>query len=321
MTTAPDHTPVLLSEVIDLLQPRSGAVYVDGTFGGGGYAKALLAAADCFVWGIDRDPDAIARGQRLAQDHAGRLTLLHGRFGDLAGLMADNDVTAVDGVTFDLGVSSPQIDDAERGFSFRADGPLDMRMEREGPSAADVVNEMDEPDLKGLIRSFGEERRAASVAKAIVRAREAAPITRTGQLAEIVRGAVPPARDGIDPATRTFQALRVFVNNELGELDRGLAGAERVLRAAGRLVVVSFHSLEDRRVKNFMRERGDRAPAGSRHLPEPEHRPEPSFRVLTTRPIRPTDDEVARNPRARSARLRAAERTAAPAMGGIGEAA
>ncbi|HUT50355.1 MAG TPA: 16S rRNA (cytosine(1402)-N(4))-methyltransferase RsmH [Alphaproteobacteria bacterium] len=319
--TTPDHTPVLLREVLDLLQPRSGAVYVDGTFGGGGYARALLAAADCFVWGIDRDPDAIARGERLVRDHDGRLTLIHGRFGDLAAMLAERAVSVVDGVTFDLGVSSPQIDDPARGFSFRADGPLDMRMERDGPSAADVVNEMDEPDLKGLIRAFGEERRAVAVAKAIVRARQTAPITRTGQLAEIVRGAVPPARDGIDPATRTFQALRVFVNNELGELDRGLVGAERVLSAGGRLVVVSFHSLEDRRVKQFMRERGDRAPAGSRHLPEPSTPTEPSFRVLTTRPIRPHDDEIARNPRARSARLRAAERTAAPAIGDMGEAA
>jgi 16S rRNA (cytosine1402-N4)-methyltransferase len=313
--TAPDHTPVLLGEVLDLLQPRSGAVYVDGTFGGGGYARALLAAADCFVWGIDRDPDAIARGERLVRDHQGRLALIQGRFGDMAELLEARAVEAVDGVTLDLGVSSPQIDDAERGFSFRSDGPLDMRMERAGPSAADIVNDMDEPDLKGLIRSFGEERRAAAVAKAIVRARETTPITRTGQLAEIVRGAVPPARDGIDPATRTFQAIRVFVNNEIGELDRGLAGAERVLSAGGRLVVVSFHSLEDRRVKQFMRDRSDRAPSGSRHLPEAADRAEPSFRLLTNRPIRPRAEEIARNPRARSGRLRAAERTAAPAIG------
>jgi 16S rRNA (cytosine1402-N4)-methyltransferase len=313
--TAPDHTPVLLSEVIDLLQPRSGAVYVDGTFGGGGYARALLAAADCFVWGIDRDPDAIERGADLVRDHQGRLTLIHGRFGDMAALLEEKSVTEIDGVALDLGVSSPQIDEAERGFSFRADGPLDMRMERQGPSAADIVNEMSEEDLKGLIRSLGEERRAASVAKAIVRARTAAPITRTGQLAEIVRGAVPPARDGIDPATRTFQALRVFVNNELDELDRGLAGAERVLRAGGRLVVVSFHSLEDRRVKAFFRERGGQMPAVSRHLPEAGPRREPSFHVLTTRPVRPGPEETARNPRARSARLRAGERTAAPAFG------
>jgi len=275
----------------------------------------LLAAADCFVWGIDRDPDAIARGADLVRDHAGRLTLIHGRFGDLAALLEEMDVTEVDGVTFDLGVSSPQIDQAERGFSFRADGPLDMRMERDGPTAADIVNEMDEADLKGLIRSLGEERRAGSVAKAIVRAREAAPITRTGQLAEIVRGAVPAARDGIDPATRTFQALRIFVNNELDEIDRGLAGAERVLHAGGRLVVVSFHSLEDRRVKQFLRERGGRAPAVSRHLPEAAPRAEPSFRVLTNRPIRPGEAEIARNPRARSARLRAGERTSAPVFG------
>jgi len=318
---APEHTPVLLDEVIDLLQPRSGAVYVDGTFGGGGYAKALLAAADCFVWGLDRDPDAISRGEALVREHGGRLSLIHGRFGDLAELLAERAVTAVDGVAFDLGVSSPQIDDPGRGFSFRAEGPLDMRMEQSGPSAADVVNEMEMDDLKGLIRAFGEERRATAVARAIVHARTSGPITSTSQLARIVRSAVPAARDGLDPATRTFQALRIFVNNELNELDRGLAGAERVLNAGGRLAVVSFHSLEDRRVKQFLRERGGRAPAVSRHLPEAVPKAPPSFNVITTRPIRPQPAEIERNSRARSARLRAGERTVAPPMTDLGEAA
>ena len=311
--TAPDHTPVLLSEVIDLLKPRSGAVYVDGTFGGGGYSRALLDAADCRVWGIDRDPDAIARGQMLAETYAGRLGLIHGRFGDMDRLLEDHAVRAVDGVALDLGVSSPQIDDADRGFSFRFDGPLDMRMEREGASAADIVNTMTEGDLAALIRRFGEERHARAVARAIVEARQLAPITRTEDLARIVRGVVPKSDDGIDPATRTFQALRIEVNDELGELDRGLESAEAILTPGGRLAVVSFHSLEDRKVKHFIRHRSGRAPRASRHLPADRPAPSPSFRALTARPLRAQPAEIERNPRARSARLRAAERTPAPA--------
>ncbi len=311
--TAPDHTPVLLSEVIDLLKPRSGAVYVDGTFGGGGYSRALLDAADCRVWGIDRDPDAIARGQKLAETYAGRLGLIHGRFGDMDRLLEDHAVRAVDGVALDLGVSSPQIDDADRGFSFRFDGPLDMRMEREGASAADIVNTMTEGDLAALIRRFGEERHARAVARAIVEARQLAPITRTEDLARIVRGVVPKSDDGIDPATRTFQALRIEVNDELGELDRGLESAEAILTPGGRLAVVSFHSLEDRKVKHFIRHRSGRAPRASRHLPADRPAPSPSFRALTARPLRAQPAEIERNPRARSARLRAAERTPAPA--------
>ena len=322
---APDHTPVLLSEVLTFLQPRSGAVYVDGTFGGGGTAQALLAAADCFVWGIDRDPDAIARGTRIAGEHDGRLALIEGRFGDIARLLAEKAVQAVDGVALDLGVSSPQIDTPERGFSFREDGPLDMRMENKGPSAADLVNQSEESELADLIHRLGEERRSRAVARAIVKARAEAPITRTSELARIVRAAVPKAADGIDPATRTFQALRIAVNDELGELERGLAGAETVLRDGGRLAVVSFHSLEDRIVKQFLRTRGGRAPAGSRHRPAAHEVAEPTFRELTRRPVRPDASESARNPRARSARLRAAERTAAAPRGeidpGAGEAA
>ncbi|MCZ6863563.1 MAG: 16S rRNA (cytosine(1402)-N(4))-methyltransferase RsmH [Alphaproteobacteria bacterium] len=311
--TAPDHTPVLLSEVIDLLKPRSGAVYVDGTFGGGGYSRALLDAADCRVWGIDRDPDSIARGQKLAETYAGRLGLIHGRFGDMDRLLEDHAVSAVDGVALDLGVSSPQIDDADRGFSFRFEGPLDMRMERAGASAADIVNTMTEGDLAALIRRFGEERHARAVARAIVEARQLAPITRTNDLARIVRGVVPKSADGIDPATRTFQALRIEVNDELGELDRGLESAEAILAPGGRLAVVSFHSLEDRKVKHFIRHRSGRAPRASRHLPADRPPLSPSFRALTARPLRAQPAEIARNPRARSARLRAAERTPAPA--------
>jgi 16S rRNA (cytosine1402-N4)-methyltransferase len=299
------HLPVLLDEVVAALAPRDGATYVDGTFGGGGYTAALLDAAQCRVVGIDRDPDAMARGAALAVRYAGRLRLVEGRFGDMARLLGDEKVA---GVALDLGVSSPQIDDPARGFSFRADGPLDMRMGRDGESAADLINTASEAQLADIIRDYGEERFARRIARAIVARR---PIARTGELAEVVRTAIP-RRDpsGIDPATRTFQALRIAVNDELGELDRGLAAAEEVLEPGGRLAVVSFHSLEDRRVKDFLKRRSDAAPRGSRHLPAAAA-PAPSFRLLTRKPIEPSAAELRRNPRARSARLRAAERTAA----------
>jgi 16S rRNA (cytosine1402-N4)-methyltransferase len=311
--TAFGHIPVMLREVVEVLRPRADGIYVDGTFGSGGYARALLDAAPCRVWGIDRDPEAVRRGDALAREFEGRLTVLHGRFGDMAELLQARRVTAVDGVALDLGVSSMQIDDPARGFAFRQDGPLDMRMEQAGPSAADVVNTLDEGALADLIFGYGEERRARRVAKAIVAARAAKPITRTGELAEIVRRAVPPSKDGIDPATRTFQALRIHVNDEIGQLDAGLAAAETLLRAGGRLAAVSFHSLEDRRVKEFLRTRSGAAPRASRHLPAEREGRQPTFALLTRRPIRPGAAEIAANPRARSARLRAAERTAAPA--------
>ncbi len=305
------HRPVLLNEMLAALSPRAGAVYVDGTFGAGGYSQALLEAADCVLWAIDRDPDAVRRGQDLAKHHPGRFTMIEGRFGDMESLLSARLVSEVDGVTFDLGVSSMHLDDAARGFSFRRDGPLDMRMSQSGPSAADAVNGLSESDLADIIWRHGEERRSRRVAKAIVAARTEAPITRTAELAEIVRAAVPAARDGIDPATRTFQALRIYVNDELGELDRGLSAAERLLAPGGRLAVVSFHSLEDRPVKNFLRRRSGGDPKPSRHQPEPGPETAPSFRLLGRRGVRATEGEIAANPRARSARLRAAERTAA----------
>ncbi|MGE0716453.1 MAG: 16S rRNA (cytosine(1402)-N(4))-methyltransferase RsmH [Alphaproteobacteria bacterium] len=305
------HTPVLLREVVDVLAPRDGGIYVDGTFGGGGYSAAILAAARCRVLGIDRDPAAIARGRDLAAASEGRLTLIEGRFGDMDALADAHAVRAADGVALDLGVSSPQIDTPERGFSFRFDGPLDMRMGEDGPTAADIVETSDERTLADLIFRYGEERHARRVASAIVAARLRQPITRTGELAEIVRRAVPRAKDGIDPATRTFQALRIAVNDELGELARGLDAAERLLAPGGRLAVVAFHSLEDRAVKSFLRERSDTG-GGSRHLP-PTDRPAPTFRLVGGKAVRPADDEADANPRARSARLRAAERTDAPA--------
>jgi len=306
------HVPVMLAEAVEALAPRPGGRYVDGTFGAGGYARAILEAAPgTRVWGIDRDPAAIERGRALAEAFPGRLTLVRGRFGDMAEIAAE--AAPADGVALDLGVSSPQIDDPGRGFSFRADGPLDMRMGPDGPTAADLVAALDEDELAETIRGLGEERHARRVARAVVRARAVAPILTTGRLAEIVRRAVPRSDDGIDPATRTFQALRIRVNDELGEVGRGLAAAERLLGPGGRLAVVSFHSLEDRMVKAFLKARSGMAAAPSRHLPpDPSAVRPPSFRVLTRRPVPPGEAEVRANPRARSARLRAAERTSAP---------
>ena len=307
------HQPVLLQRVMAVLEPRDGAVYVDGTFGGGGYSRALLEAARCTVWGIDRDPAVASGAEALAREFPDRLLFIAGRFGDMDRLLAQRGVDRVDGVALDIGVSSMQIDDPRRGFSFHGDGPLDMRMEPAGPSAADVVNETGERDLAGIIFSLGEERRSRRVARAIVDARRERPITRTGELAAIVRRVVRPAADGLDPATRTFQALRIYVNDELGELDRGLAAAERLLAAGGRLAVVSFHSLEDRRVKQFLATRAGRAPRSSRHAPVQDDGPAPSFALIGRKPLRPDHAECAANPRARSARLRGARRLDAPA--------
>lgn len=318
---ASGHVPVLLREVIEVLAPKDGGVYVDATFGAGGYSRAILDAADCTVWGIDRDPEAIARADALLRRYDGRLRLVQGRFGDMQALLGASGVTQADGVAFDFGVSSMQIDAAARGFSFRFDGPLDMRMEQIGPSAADLVNGLSERELADVIHYLGEERRARAVAKAIVIARATAPIERTGQLAEIVRGVLrgprkgPRGQEPIDPATRTFQALRIKVNDELGEITRGLVAAEALLAAGGRLAVVAFHSLEDRLVKDFLRRRSGRAPAGSRHLPDSATRRAPSFRLVTGGVVTPGEAEIAANPRARSARLRGAERMAAPAWG------
>ena len=304
------HVPVLLAETIGAIAPRDDALYLDGTFGFGGYSEALLEAARCRVIAIDRDPAAVQRGEDLARRYAGRLTMLEGRFGEMERLLLPLGVAALNGVALDLGVSSEQLDAPARGFSFRADGPLDMRMEGQGTSAADLVNTLPEAALAELIRALGEERFARRVARAIVRERARAPITRTVTLAGVVRAAVP-ADGGIDPATRTFQALRIAVNDELGELERGLEAAERLLLPGARLAVVSFHSLEDRRVKNFLRARSGNAPRGTRHLPA-ARAALPSFRLLSRKPVAPGAAEIARNPRARSARLRAAERTSAP---------
>ncbi len=306
------HIPVLARQVLEYLAPHDGGVYVDGTFGAGGHTRAILQSADTRVIGIDRDQSAIAGGFGLVEQAAGRLVLVEDRFSDLDAVARDQGHEAVDGVLLDLGVSSMQLDEAGRGFSFRHDGPLDMRMGHDGPSAADLVNTASDRDLASIISTLGEERFARPIARAILKARDAAPITTTRALSDVV-GTVLQQRPGeIHPATRTFQALRMFVNDELGELAVGLAAAERVLKPGGRLVVISFHSLEDRIVKTFLAERAAKT-GGSRHLPEVA-RAAPSFRVLTKRPVTADDAELAANPRARSAKLRAGERTDAPAF-------
>jgi len=316
------HIPVLLTEIVAALAPRAGDVIVDGTFGRGGYSTALLNAADCRVYGIDRDPRAVAHGASIAPGFGGRLTVVEGRFGSMDRLMADLGVARVDGVTLDLGVSSPQIDDPARGFSFRFEGPLDMRMGRDGPSAADVVNTYEEVEIADILWRYGEERLSRRIARAIVEARRAEPYRTTLQLADTIRRCVPRSKDGIDPATRSFQGLRLYVNDELGELDRGLAAAERLLAPGGRLAIVSFHSLEDRAVKEFLRRRAGLEAGSSRHMPGPaKSGPAPTFRLVDKGGVKPTASEVSANSRARSARLRAAIRTEAPAWPPLGEAA
>lgn len=303
------HLPVMLAEMLVALAPAAGDRILDATFGGGGYAGAILAKAACTVWAIDRDPDAIARGAELARAHPGRLHLIEGGFGDMASLLQAEGVTALDGIVLDLGVSSFQIDDPGRGFSFRADGPLDMRMSRQGVSAADLVAELSEAELADTLFQFGEERLSRRIARAIVAARAEMPITTTGRLAGIIRAAMPPARDGIHPATRSFQALRIRVNDELGEITRALEAAVTLLGPGGRLVVVAFHSLEDRLVKRFFANASGREANPSRHDPRGLTAMRmPEFELTTLRAARPGQAEIARNPRARSARLRALRR-------------
>jgi 16S rRNA (cytosine1402-N4)-methyltransferase len=305
------HISVLGREAVEMLAPRDGGIYVDATFGAGGYSRAILGTPGTRVIGIDRDRSAITGGFDLVDDSDGRLTLVEDRFSNLIEICTAQGIAAVDGVVMDVGVSSMQLDQGERGFSFRLGGPLDMRMGHDGPTAADVVAKATETDLANIIYIFGEERHSRGVARAIVAARKDAPITTTQGLADIVGKVVRSKPNEIHPATRTFQALRIFVNEELDELHLALSASERVLKPGGRLVVVSFHSLEDRIVKDFFNARG-KAASGSRHLPEVAQAA-PSFQILTKRPVTPGDAEIAANPRARSAKLRAAERTNAPA--------
>ena len=306
------HVPVLLAEVLGALGAERGGLFVDGTFGAGGYTAALLAASPATrVVALDRDPDAIAAGSALACEHPDRLRLVQGRFGELDRLAAG--AVPVDGVVLDIGVSSMQLDQPERGFSFRAAGPLDMRMERAGPSAADLVNEAPEQELADILFHFGEERRARVVARAIVERRRRRFIETTAELADLVAQHVR-AEPGFNPATRTFQALRIAVNDELGQLVEALHAAERALRPGGRLAVVTFHSLEDRLVKQFLQARTSRLPRASRHLPMDEPA-EPTFEAVIRGPVSAGPEELGRNPRARSAKLRVAARTEAPVPG------
>ena len=307
--TAP-HVPVLLDEVVNALALSPGDWVIDGTFGAGGYTRALLGVGAGRVIAFDRDPDAIEVGRSLVPASEDRLTLIEDRFSQMDRVLEERGIGLVDAIALDIGVSSMQLDQADRGFSFSADGPLDMRMEQAGQTAADFLNEAEEAEIARIIREYGEEPRARSIARAIVNNR---PIERTAELAAIVRRAVG-YRTGMksDPATRTFQAIRIHLNAELEELEVGLAAAERSLKPGGRLAVVTFHSLEDRIVKRFFRERSGATPAGSRHRPVAVQGPAPTFEAVA-KPAGPSEAEVARNPRARSARLRSAVRTAAPA--------
>lgn len=300
------HIPVLLSETLAALAVQPGDIYVDATLGAGGYLRAVRAAGVGHCYGFDRDPDALALNADLAA--APDVTLIHRPFAELVAGLADHGVHAVDAIAFDIGVSSMQIDRAERGFSFQADGPLDMRMAQDGMSAADFINAATEAEIADVLFHLGDEPGARRIARAIVNDR---PLTRTSELARLVRSVLGHQPGGKDAATRSFQALRIHVNDELGQLDAGLEAAEQLLRPGGRLAVVSFHSAEDRRVKTFLRDRSGGAPAGSRHMPAVA-RAAPAFQ-RPARAVRPSAAEIAANPRARSATLRSAVRTAAPA--------
>jgi 16S rRNA (cytosine1402-N4)-methyltransferase len=316
------HAPVMLAEVLRALAPVEGRIVVDATFGGGGYTRAILEAGAARVIALDRDPDAIVRGQSLAAQEP-RLTLVHARFSELGRVVEEQGLGQVDAVVFDLGVSSFQLDQAERGFSFRFDAPLDMRMGRDGPTAAELIAESAEVDLARLLWNYGDERDARRIARALVAERQKAPIDTTRRLAEIVARAKGPGREVIDPATRTFQALRIAVNDELAELRQALDAAEHVIRPGGRFVTVAFHSGEDSIVKDFVNGRGGRIRRAYRHLP-PVPEEEPRWGWLVDRPLRPAAGETDLNPRARSARLRAAMRLGAgvefpgPARGAAG---
>lgn len=314
------HSPVMLHEMLAALNPQGGECYVDGTFGAGGYSRAVLQKASCKVVAIDRDPSVEQFAQKLRDKYPDRFMLLSGTFGQMVELLAAKGIASVDGIVLDIGVSSMQLDQAERGFSFRQDGPLDMRMGGNGISAGELVNEASEQELADIIYLYGEEHAARRIAKAIVIARDESPITTTRQLANIVAKVVKKTGKA-DPATRTFQALRIHVNDELGELSRALEAAEQLLVPGGRLVVVTFHSLEDRIVKKFMAERSGAKESVSRYMPDvADHGPEPSFTLPKRSAVKPRDEECRENPRARSAKLRLAVRTDAPIMTGVAHA-
>ncbi len=311
-----DHSPVMLTEVMQMLSPKDNGVYLDGTFGLGGYSRAILDAANCKLFAIDRDIEAKKRACEFNNKYQDRFSLLSGCFGDMESLLNNIGIDTLDGIVLDIGVSSPQIDDASRGFSFRNDGPLDMRMGNIGTTAADIVNGYSQENLAKIIYEYGEERHSRKIASAIVMDRIKKPFTSTLQLADLLRRIMPKSKDKIDPATRTFQALRIQVNDELGELKRGLIAAEKLLKPDGRMVIVSFHSLEDRIVKQFLNIRTGKGGGGNRHLPiRDDVKNQPSFNSLIKSTLKATIDECERNPRARSAKLRAAIRNNNPVWG------
>ena len=314
--SAQAHIPVMAHEAIDALEVKDGGVYVDATFGAGGYTRHILGAADCVVYAFDRDPRAIEAAREWSADYGDRLTLINRPFAEMEEALGAAGVDAVDGVVFDFGVSSMQLDEADRGFSFRHDGPLSMRMDGGKPDAADVVAHADANQLAAIFKTYGEEKNAKRIAKAIVVARDETPIETTGALAAIVERANPPrGAVKIHPATRVFQALRIFINDELGQLVAALRAAERLLKPAGRLVAVTFHSLEDRIVKRFFAARIEERARGTRHMPSPDA-PPATFRLVTSKAMKASDKEALQNPRARSAKLRAAERLNASAYAG-----
>lgn len=306
---AAGHFPVMLPEVLAALNVRDGGRYLDGTFGAGGYSTAILRAADCTVHAIDRDPDAIARGEEISARAGGKLHLHHGTFGNMAALVEKDG--PFDGIVLDLGVSSFQLDQGKRGFSFRHDGPLDMRMSADGPSAADLVNNESESALADIFYHYGEERRSRRIARAIVEARATTPFETTSQLADLIRRSIPRERPGFDPATRSFQGLRIAVNDELGELERALDAAPHLLAPGGSFAVVSFHSLEDRLVKQAMNRLAGRLAGPSRYAPQlPGASKRSEWSLLQTRPLLPSEEELRVNNRSRSARLRVLRRSA-----------
>lgn len=305
------HVPVMYDQMLSFMSPKDGETYVDGTFGAGGYTRGLLEASKCNVIAIDRDKHVQQSADALNKEFPGRFALLLGPFGDMEELLKAHGVTKVDGVVLDIGVSSMQLDQAERGFSFKQDGPLDMRMSGEGPDAAYFVNHSSEEEIANVIYQYGGERMSRRIAKAIVEKRNEEPFERTAQLANLVRSIVKQGKSKVDPATRTFQAIRIWVNDELGELERALKAAEKVLAPGGRLVVVTFHSLEDAMVKRFLKERSPKKEHVSKYSKKSEKPLEKheSFRILTSKSVLPEQQEVERNARARSAKLRAAVRT------------
>lgn len=307
METKAKHIPVLLKEVVEAISPIDNGVYVDGTFGAGGYTSAILDTANCTVIAIDRDPNAIKDGQDLVKKYNGRLKLVEGTFGDMVNLVHNLGYEKVDGVMLDIGVSSMQIDQAERGFSFQKDGALDMRMSQSGLSAADVLNTFSEQEIADIIYLYGEERFSRKIAAAVVHDRKEKPFKTTMDFANLLHRIIPHSRDQIDPATRSFQALRIYVNDELGQLKAGLIGAEQLLKAGGRMAVVSFHSLEDRIVKKFITEKTGMNSNPSRYMPV-QKTITATLKSVSKKPIMPNQDEININPRSRSSRLRVAER-------------